>query len=134
MPEVQPWSHPDEGRSGGRFGPRSHLFRGRRPPDARRIYREYRSLDRRGTSAGQVAGSGRVEPCECYICNIVKCRRPEQPSAQLSEVTACSLYLYAQLAVCGARRLMSPRQYCVAFLLWRANIHRAGAWHDSAQR
>ncbi len=35
----------------------------------------------------------------CYICNIVKCRPPNNRVPELSEVTACSLYLYAQLAV-----------------------------------
>ncbi len=36
---------------------------------------------------------------DCYICNIVKCRPPNNRVPELSEVAACSLYLYAQLAV-----------------------------------
>src|SRR5664280_1371012 len=36
---------------------------------------------------------------ECYICNIVKCRPPNNRVPEPSEVAACSLYLYAQLAV-----------------------------------
>jgi uracil-DNA glycosylase family 4 len=36
---------------------------------------------------------------DCYICNIVKCRPPSNRVPELSEVAACSLYLYAQLAV-----------------------------------
>ncbi len=34
-----------------------------------------------------------------YICNIVKCRPPNNRAPEPSEVSACSLYLYAQLAV-----------------------------------
>jgi len=36
---------------------------------------------------------------DCYICNIVKCRPPNNRVPQPDEVAACSLYLYAQLAV-----------------------------------
>jgi uracil-DNA glycosylase len=36
---------------------------------------------------------------DCYICNIVKCRPPNNRVPEASEVAACSLYLYAQLAV-----------------------------------
>lgn len=36
---------------------------------------------------------------DCYICNIVKCRPPNNRPPEPSEVAACSLYLYAQLAV-----------------------------------
>jgi uracil-DNA glycosylase family 4 len=36
---------------------------------------------------------------DCYICNIVKCRPPNNRPPEASEVAACSLYLYAQLAV-----------------------------------
>jgi uracil-DNA glycosylase family 4 len=34
-----------------------------------------------------------------YICNIVKCRPPNNRMPEPSEVSACSLYLYAQLAI-----------------------------------
>jgi len=34
-----------------------------------------------------------------YICNIVKCRPPNNRVPEPSEVSACSLYLYAQLAI-----------------------------------
>jgi len=36
---------------------------------------------------------------DCYICNIVKCRPPNNRVPEPSEVLACSLYLYAQLAI-----------------------------------
>ncbi|MCX6098320.1 MAG: uracil-DNA glycosylase [Caldiserica bacterium] len=36
---------------------------------------------------------------DCYICNIVKCRPPNNRVPELAEVAACSLYLYAQLAI-----------------------------------
>lgn len=36
---------------------------------------------------------------DCYICNIVKCRPPNNRVPEPSEVSACSLYLYAQLAI-----------------------------------
>lgn len=36
---------------------------------------------------------------DCYITNIVKCRPPNNRVPEASEVTACSLYLYAELAV-----------------------------------
>ena len=36
---------------------------------------------------------------ECYITNIVKCRPPSNRVPEPSEVAACSLYLYAELAV-----------------------------------
>jgi len=36
---------------------------------------------------------------DCYICNIVKCRPPNNRVPEPSEVAACSLYLYAQLAI-----------------------------------
>src|SRR5450756_2536357 len=36
---------------------------------------------------------------DCYICNIVKCRPPNNRVPEPSEVAACSLYLYAELAV-----------------------------------
>jgi uracil-DNA glycosylase family 4 len=36
---------------------------------------------------------------DCYICNIVKCRPPNNRVPEASEVAACSLYLYAQLAI-----------------------------------
>ena len=36
---------------------------------------------------------------DCYICNIVKCRPPNNRVPDPAEVAACSLYLYAQLAI-----------------------------------
>ena len=36
---------------------------------------------------------------DCYICNIVKCRPPNNRVPEAPEVAACSVYLYAQLAV-----------------------------------
>lgn len=36
---------------------------------------------------------------DCYITNIVKCRPPNNRVPEASEVAACSLYLYAELAV-----------------------------------
>lgn len=36
---------------------------------------------------------------DCYITNIVKCRPPGNRVPEPSEVAACSLYLYAELAV-----------------------------------
>lgn len=36
---------------------------------------------------------------DCYICNIVKCRPPNNRVPEPDEVAACSLYLYAQLAI-----------------------------------
>jgi len=36
---------------------------------------------------------------DCYICNIVKCRPPNNRVPEAGEVAACSLYLYAQLAI-----------------------------------
>jgi len=51
-----------------------------------------RLLDRLLTSEG-------LSRRDCYICNIVKCRPPNNRVPEASEVAACSLYLYAQLAV-----------------------------------
>ncbi|HNW84140.1 MAG TPA: uracil-DNA glycosylase [Candidatus Cryosericum sp.] len=40
-----------------------------------------------------------IRRSDCYICNIVKCRPPNNRVPTPAEISECSLYLYAQLAV-----------------------------------
>lgn len=88
---------------------RSNIVFGRGSPDARLVvvgeapgFHE----DRRGLPfvgpAGEmldrmIANVLRLDPAQVYICNVVKCRPPENRDPQIDEIAACKPFLMGQL-------------------------------------
>jgi uracil-DNA glycosylase len=69
---------------------------------------------------------------DVYICNVVKCRPPENRKPEDDEVATCSPYLYRQLAVIGPKAIVCLGATAVQSLLkTKDSISRyRGQWLD----
>ncbi len=59
----------------------------------------------------------RLERSDVYICNVVKCRPPENRNPEPDEVAACSPFLRAQLAVIQPRIVVALGRFAIQTLL-----------------
>ncbi len=62
---------------------------------------------------------------EVYICNVVKCRPPENREPLPNEIEACRIYLDQQIALVKPRMIVTLGRYSMARFLPRASISRA---------
>jgi DNA polymerase len=60
-----------------------------------------------------------------YICNVVKCRPPENREPLPNEIEACRLYLDQQIALVKPRMIVTLGRYSMARFLPRTSISRA---------
>ncbi len=69
---------------------------------------------------------------EVYICNIVKCRPPENRTPSTDEVKACRSFLDGQIAAVAPRVIVALGRPATSLLLGRdVAISRVrGSWHD----
>jgi DNA polymerase len=69
---------------------------------------------------------------EVYICNIVKCRPPNNRTPQQDEVAACRLFLDAQISAVRPRVIVSLGKPASSLLLGReiAITKVRGTWHE----
>lgn len=59
---------------------------------------------------------------EIYICNILKCRPPENRNPQKDEIQACVPYLERQLKIIQPKRIGSLGNYATAYLLGKYGL------------
>jgi len=60
-----------------------------------------------------------------YICNVIKCRPPENREPLPNELEACRLYLDQQIALVKPRMIVTLGRYSMAKFLPKASISRA---------
>jgi uracil-DNA glycosylase family 4 len=86
---------------------------------------------RRKTSDADDRGDGPAAR-EVYICNVVKCRPPENRKPEDDEVATCSPYLYRQLDVIAPKAIVCLGGTAAqAFLKTKDSISRfRGTWFD----
>jgi uracil-DNA glycosylase family 4 len=61
---------------------------------------------------------------EVYICNVIKCRPPENREPLPNEIEACRLYLDQQIALVKPRMIVTLGRYSMAKFLPKASISR----------
>lgn len=68
-----------------------------------------------------------------YICNVVKCRPPENRVPQVAEIVACSGYLFRQIQLVKPRVILTLGQTAGRTILgaekWPGMILIRGKWH-----
>ncbi|MGI9590424.1 MAG: uracil-DNA glycosylase [Myxococcota bacterium] len=69
---------------------------------------------------------------EVYICNVVKCRPPDNRTPLADEVSTCSPYLDGQIAAVKPRVIVALGKPSASLLLGRevAITRIRGTWHD----
>lgn len=79
-----------------------------------------------------IAGAGLDRDNDIYICNIIKCRPPNNRRPQESEIQACKVYAEAQLELIKPRILVSCGSTSMTYLLGKKKSITAerGVWHD----
>ena len=73
-----------------------------------------------------------ISRSEVYICNIVKCRPPNNRTPQPDEVAACRPFLDGQIEAIGPRVIVALGKPAASLLLGRdvAITKIRGTWHD----
>ena len=125
-----------EGRSTLVFGdgnPNADLVFVGEGPGAEEDKRGLPFVGRAGELLTQMIEKGLGIPrSEVYICNIVKCRPPNNRTPMSDEVTTCSPYLDGQLAAIQPKVIVALGKPASSLLLGRdvAITRVRGQWHD----
>jgi uracil-DNA glycosylase len=69
---------------------------------------------------------------EVYICNVIKCRPPENRNPELDEVAACEPFLFRQIDIVRPRAIVGLGTFAVqALLKVKTPISKLrGVWHE----
>jgi uracil-DNA glycosylase len=89
-------------------------------------------VGRAGKLLTQMIEAMRLRRDQVYICNVVKCRPPENRKPEDDEVATCSPYLYRQLEVIGPKAIVCLGATAAqALLKTKDSISRyRGQWFD----
>lgn len=82
-------------------------------------------LDKALTSVG-------IDPKTAYVCNVVKCRPPQNRVPQVAEIAACSGYLFRQIQLVKPRVILTLGQTAGRAILgaekWPGMVDIRGKW------
>ena len=75
-----------------------------------------------GKILDELLGSVKIKREEIYICNILKCRPPNNRNPQKEEIKACTPYLERQIAVIKPKIICPLGNYATVYLLEKFDL------------
>ncbi len=75
-----------------------------------------------GKILDELLGSIEIKREEIYICNILKCRPPNNRNPEKEEIKACTPYLERQIAIIKPKIIGSLGNYATAYLLEKFDL------------